>query len=133
MNTIYIILLSLIGFIVSSYLYYSKIHNKRIYCLVGHDCDEVVKSSYGKTLGMENTLIGILYYSMILAYGIFIFLNRNIFKGSIIYYFIVIASIGSVLFSIYLTTVQAFVLKKWCDYCIISSVVSVLMLIALLI
>ncbi|MBS3114230.1 hypothetical protein J4448_03940 [Candidatus Woesearchaeota archaeon] len=43
-----------------------------------------------------------------------------------------IASLGSVLFSIYLTAVQAFVLKKWCEYCIVSSIASVLILIVLI-
>lgn len=133
MTPIYIIFLSLIGFTVSFYLYYTKKHDKKIFCIVGHDCDAVVKSKYGKTFGIENTLFGILYYVLIFAYGIALFLNRNIFKGDIIYHSIVIASFGSVLFSVYLTAVQAFVLKKWCDYCIISSIVSVLILLIFLV
>lgn len=132
MNPIYLILLSSIGFIISFYLYYTKTHNKNIVCLIWHDCNAVVKSKYGKTFGIENTIFGILYYVLIFAYGIAIFLNRNIFKYNIIYYSIVIASIGSVLFSIYLTAVQAFVLKKWCDYCIISSITSLLILLVLI-
>lgn len=131
MNHAYLIILSLIGIVVSFYLYYSKTYNKKIHCFLGHECDAVVKSKYGKTFGMENTIFGILYYALILAYGIAIFLNQNIFKENIIYYSVVIASIGSVLFSIYLTGVQAFVLKKWCDYCIVSSIVSVLILLVI--
>ena len=132
MNPIYLILLSLIGFSVSAYLYYTKTYDKKIYCIVGQDCDAVVKSKYGQTFGIENTLFGILYYVMIFVYAILLFLNRNIFKGSIIYYFVVSASIGSVLFSMYLVGVQALVLKKWCDYCIISTIVSVLILLMLI-
>lgn len=135
-------LLSFIGLLVSWYLYYSKTHDKRIYCLMGHDCEEVVRSKYGKTFGIENTLIGMLYYLLIFVYGILLigieqpvlaFLNRNIFIGKLVYYLIVGAGIGSVGFSVYLTAVQAFVLKKWCDYCIISSIVSVLILVVLVI
>ena len=132
MNLIYIIFLSVIGFIVSFYLYYSKIHHKKIYCPIGHDCDAVVKSKYGKTFGIENTIPGMLYYAIVFFYGIALFFNRNIFKDNLIYYFIVSISFVSVLFSIYLTLVQAFVLKKWCDYCIISSMISVLILVVLL-
>ena len=132
MNNIYLISLSLVGIMVTYYLYYSKTHDKKIYCLICHDCDEVVKSKYGKTFGIENTLFGILYYGLILVYGTAIFLNRNIFKENILYYFIVISSIVSVLFSIYLILVQAFALKKWCDYCIVSSIVSILILLVLL-
>lgn len=133
MNHSYLIILSLIGFAVSFYIYYSKKYNKTLYCPIGKDCDAVVKSKYGKTFGIENTVPGMLYYLLIFTYGIAMFLNRNIFKGSNIYYFVVIASFGSVLFSIYLTAVQAFVLKKWCEYCIVSSIASVLILFILII
>lgn len=128
MNPLYLIILSLIGFAVSFYIYYSKKYDKPMYCAIGKDCDAVVKSEYGKTFGIENTVPGMMYYALIFIYGFGIFLNRNIFKGDIIYYFVVGASIVSVLFSVYLTAVQAFVLKKWCEYCIVSSIVSVLIL-----
>lgn len=128
---IYLLTLSLIGFGISAYLYYNKIRNKQIYCIIGEDCDAVVKSEYGKTFGVENTIPGMMYYILIFAYGTFALLNQNIFKGGLIYYFIVSASIGSVLFSVYLTAVQAFVLKKWCEYCVVSSIVSVLIFVVL--
>ena len=131
-NPIYLIVLSLIGFAVSFYIYYSKKSSKPMMCIIGENCDEVVKSKYGKTLGVENTIPGMAYYAMIFAFGLASIFNRNIFKGSIIYYSIVSASIASVLFAIYLTMVQAFFLKKWCEYCIVSSISSMLILIVLI-
>ena len=131
MNPAYLIILSIIGFAVSFYIFYTKKTNKQMYCVVGKGCDDVVKSKYGKTFGIENTLFGMLYYAMIFAYGLSFILNRNLFKDITVYYFIVSASAASVLYSAYLTCVQAFVLKKWCDYCIISSITSVLILIVL--
>ena len=133
MNPLYLIFLSLVGFAVSFYIYYSKKYDKPMYCPIGKDCDEVVKSAYGKTFGIGNTVPGMLYYFLIFVCGISIVLNQNIFKYNIIYYFIVSASIVSVLFSIYLILVQAFVLKKWCEYCIVSSIASVLILLILVI
>ena len=132
MKEIYLIILSLIGFAPSFYIYYSKSNNKKLHCILGENCDAVVKSRYGKTFGIENTVPGMLYYILIFVYGIAIFLNRNLFKGDIIYYVIVSASLGSVLFSIYLAGVQAFVLKKWCEYCIISTIASMLILFILI-
>ena len=132
MNPFYLIILSVIGFAASFYIYHSKKYNKTLYCPIGKDCDAVVKSKYGKTFGVENTVPGMLYHVLIFIYGIDMILNRNIFKYNIIYYSLVIASIGSVLFSVYLTAVQAFVLKKWCEYCIVSSIASVLILIILI-
>ena len=133
MNPASLIILSIIGFAVSFYIYYSKKYNKHMYCIIGKDCDEVVNSKYGKTFGMENTIPGMLYYVLIFIYGIAIISNRNIFKDNTIYYSIVGASIASVLFSVYLAGVQAFVLKKWCEYCIISSISSILILIVLIV
>jgi len=131
MNPAYLIVLSIVGFSVSFYIYYTKKYNKKLYCVMGQNCDEVVKSKYGKTFGIENTIPGMSYYVLVFIYGSSLLLNRNVFKENIIYYFIVIASIGSVLFSAYLAAVQAFVLKKWCEYCIVSSIASLLILIVL--
>ena len=133
MKEIFLIILSVMGFAVSFYIYHSKKHNKTMYCPIGKDCDAVVKSKYGKTFGIENTIPGMLYYGLILIYSIMLLANRNIFKEDIVYYFIVGASLASVVFSVYLTGVQAFVLKKWCEYCIISSIASALILTLLLV
>ena len=133
MNPAYLLPLSLAGFLVSFYINYSKIRNKPLVCHIGQDCDAVVKSKYGKTFGVENTIHGMMYYILVFSYGAISLLNRNIFKGSLVYYFVVGASIASVLFSAYLIIVQAFVLKKWCEYCMVSSICSLLILIALVI
>ena len=77
MNPLYLILLSLIGFSVSFYIYYSKKYNKRLYCPIGHSCDVVVKSKYGKTFGIENTIPGMAYYALIFIYGISVAINRK--------------------------------------------------------
>ena len=132
MKEILLMILSAIGFSVSFYIYYSKKHDRTLYCPVGGNCDAVVKSKYGKTFGVENTIPGMLYFILIFIYAISMLMNQNIFKGNLVYYFIVGASAGSVLFSAYLAGVQAFVLKKWCDYCITSSTASVLILILLI-
>ena len=132
MNPAYLILLSFIGFCVSFYLYYSKTLNKKLYCVIGESCDEVVKSKWGKTFGIENTLPGMFYYALIFFYGVAMLTNQYIFKLSIVYYSIVSISIMTVLFSAYLVIIQAFVLKKWCEYCIVSSISSVIILLVLI-
>ena len=132
MNPLYLIILASIGFGVSFYIFYTKKNDKPMHCVIGQDCDAVVKSKYGKTFGVENTIPGMLYYTLIFAYGIALLSNRNLFKPDIVYYSIVIASIASVLFSVYLIAVQAFVLKKWCEYCIVSSAASLAILLILI-
>ena len=128
MKEIILIILSIIGFAVSFYIFYSKKYDKPMYCIIGKDCDAVVRSEYGKTFGIENTVPGMLYYLMILLYAIILLINRNLFKWTIIYYFVVSSSIASVLFSLYLVYIQKFVLKKWCIYCIVSTIASIFIL-----
>ncbi len=133
MNETYLIILSIIGFAVSFYIFYTKILNKKMVCYIGKDCDAVVKSKYGKTFGIENTVPGMAYYVLIFLYAAAMLMNPNLFKGTIIYYLIVSASIGSVAFSVYLAGVQAFILKRWCEYCIVSTIASIIILIVLVV
>lgn len=128
MKEVYLIILSLIGFAVSFYIFYSKKYDKPMYCPIGRDCDAVVRSKYGETFGIENTIPGMAYYALIFVYAVGMLLNRNIFKEVLIYYFIVGISVASVLFSLYLAYVQKFILKKWCIYCIISTIASIMIL-----
>ena len=128
-----LILFSLVGFFISLYIYAVKKRGLALYCIVGKNCDEVIKSRYGKAFGIENTILGMIYYAGIFAYAISILLYGNLFKEVTVYYFVVIASICAAVFSIYLTWVQMFVLKKWCEYCIVSSLCSVLILAVLVV
>lgn len=127
MKEIALMIFAFIGFVVSAYIFYSKKFDKHLYCPIGQDCDAVVRSKYGKTFGVENTIPGMLYYALIFAYGFL--LNRNVFIAMPVYYFIVGISIASVLFSLYLAYVQKFILKKWCIYCIVSTIVSIIILV----
>ena len=132
MKETYLIAFSLLGFIVSFYIFYSKKYNKPLYCPIGKNCDDVVKSKYGKTFGIENTIPGMGFHILIFIYASAKILNRNLFKENIIYYLIVSASVASVLFLIYLVYIQKFVLRKWCIYCIVSTIASILILWGLL-
>ena len=126
MKEIALMALAFIGFSVSFYIFYSKKYGKPLYCFSKAECDAVVRSKYGKTFGFENTIPGMVYYIAIFAYGIL--LNRNVFIAMPVYYVIVGISIASVLFSLYLVYVQKFILKKWCVYCLISTVASIIIL-----
>ena len=133
MKEIILVIPGLIGFFISSYILYSKKTSTPLICPAKQGCNEVVNSKYGKMFGFENTYIGIVFYLVIIMYGASEFFNRNLFKQDIIYHSLVGASILSVLFSIYLTFVQAFVLKKWCYYCLASALMSILILIILVV
>ena len=54
MKNIILIILSLVGFAVSYYIFYSKKYNKPLYCPIGETCDDVVRSRSGRTFGIES-------------------------------------------------------------------------------
>ena len=132
MNSIILIIFGSIGLLVTAYILYSKKTNTPMIC-PNTGCNDVVNSKYGKSFGFENTYVGIIFYIMILTCGMLQLSDRNVFKEDIVYYSVVGISIVSVLFSLYLTGVQAFVLKRWCYYCLASTACSIIILITLVV
>ncbi len=108
--------LSFIGLAISLYLLYGQKADKKLVCLIGHDCDEVVKSAYGKTFGFENTIIGVVYYGGMLIVSLFSLPLPSLLLA-------IPAALAGI-FSVYLIYVQAFVMRKWCDYCVLSAFLS---------
>ena len=120
MEHIYLIPLSLLGVIVSYYIFHKKTKKQVLVCMVGENCDDVVRSKYGKTFGLENSIGGILYYGLVLIAT----LAQQYAAVAIPHTLRLIVSGGAVAFSLYLTYVQFGVLKKWCEYCIVSALVT---------
>ena len=89
-------------------------------CLVGSDCDTVIQSEYSRFFGMPLELLGLIYYALIgISYGIFLAVPS--FNFPLLVFSILIFSIAAFLFSLYLTFIQAFVLHRWCTWCLISA------------
>ena len=90
----------------------------------GETCDRVVKTKYGKTFGIENTILGMLYYGAVFLASLGQEFYTVFFTSMPLYWIKVIVSGGAALFSVYLTYVQFGILKKWCEYCIASAIIS---------
>lgn len=109
--------LSALGLIISLYLLYVKLRNKKLICFLGEDCDAVVKSKYGYLFKVPNEVLGVLYYaSMIMG---------MIFAINIL--FLQIAAILALTASLMLVVIQAFFLKKWCEWCISTAFINLLL------
>ncbi len=116
------VILGIIGVWVSSYIYYKKQHKQPLVCnIIGDDCSKVVNSKYGKTFGIENTILGALYYGGVAIYGVL--LSFGLFE--FLSFFVFIASGFGFLFSLYLLYVQIYVIKEYCQYCLLSALLSV--------
>jgi uncharacterized membrane protein len=111
-----IFILGLVGFLISSYLFFIGTRNNSPVCLSNSGCDFVLKSNYSKFLGLSVALWGVLYFSSILILNYFE-KYKNLLK--------IIASLGF-LFALYLIYIQSFVLKSFCFYCLIADISTIL-------
>ena len=122
---IWLLILSILGFSISYYIWNKNKKNEKLVCFINGECDKVVKSKYGKIFGFDNAIMGMLYYVFIFAIGLAQFLFPEFFALSFVVLGKIVISGGSVLFSVYLTFIQLGILKKKCEYCIASAVISV--------
>lgn len=107
------VFLSIIGVVVSSYLLYTKYSGGQYVCGIS-SCDNVNTSQYSIFMGLPVSSWGVMFY-----YIIFILLLKENIK--IVYYF----SLIGLLFSAYLTYLEIFVIRSWCQWCVLSAWITV--------
>jgi len=122
-NSVFIIFLGIGGLILSSYILYVKLCDKPMICPTGSNCSKVIYSEYAKFFGIPLEYLGILYYAFIaLLYSVLVFYPGLV--PEVITFGTFIITSGAFLFSLYLTSIQAFALKQWCMWCLLSAVFS---------
>ena len=119
-----IIFLAFVGYLIAAYIRHHKKNSKeRLVCPLKANCDEVIHSDYSKFLGFSVEILGMSYYGFVaVAYGLFVIFPITTISPIVF----IVHSISAVafLFSIYLTLVQAFAIKNWCTWCLISASIS---------
>ena len=126
-----IVLLALVGLFVALYLLlYSLGFYGQLLCGAG-SCDTVQTSKYARFLGQPVSLWGTLWYVSVLGLA-FLALgplaDRPSPGRSVVRLLALFASAG-LLFSIYLTAVELFVIHAICMWCVISAVLTLLIFI----
>lgn len=118
-----IILISILGLIISIYAKYvkrKKLNNAkyRPLCDISNSisCSAVLTSKYNKLLKIQNTILGILFYIIIIALAIIQEYNS-----------IFILSLLAFLFSLILAYIQFFKIKKFCFVCTLSYIINLLL------
>lgn len=116
------LILAVIGIGVSGYLAYTKISGAEIACIEGvTNCEVVNNSIYAFIGGIYVGYIGLAGYLAIL---LALLLEDRI---SLLRQWGRLALAGitffGFLFSGYLTSIEAFVLREWCQWCVISAIV----------
>src|SRR3989344_4777040 len=128
----FIVFASAGGFGTAFYIFYTKRYRKQLVCPVGSDCNAVINSRYSIFLGIALEYWGMFYYAVIaVSYGALIF--APFFFNGIFLAGLLLASAGAFLFSLYLLFAQAFLLRQWCIWCILSAMLSIVIFIASLV
>lgn len=111
---------SLGGFLLSLTIYHKKHRHEKLACPIGGKCASVMASEYARFFGIPLELIGIFYYGIIFVSYTTLFLFGN---GDVpLFSFLLFGfTISALLFSVYLTFIQAFTLKQWCTLCLTSA------------
>jgi uncharacterized membrane protein len=122
---IVIIVLSLSGFSLAYYIHHKKNKQAPLVCPLNGSCDDVIHSNYSHFFGIPLERIGIGYYAVTALVYLGLLLSIIPYTP-FISFCVTIISLGALLFSMYLIGVQAFVLRKWCTWCIFSAIFSTL-------
>lgn len=126
-------ILAVVGLLDSWYIFYKKQKKEKLLCFVspimarlapkrggGQDCNEVVNSKYSHIYGVPNEVLGIIFYFSILGIVGLVTIGITELHGISLMAVIHLTAFFALLLSIFLTAIQAFVLKAWCEYCLIA-------------
>lgn len=125
MIIVYVLIMvaALVGLSITVNIYKQKHEKKPLVCPFGADCHSVVTSQFSSFLGIGLEVYGAIYYGgVVAAYAALLLYPALVTPWTM--FFLTGATIGAFLFSLYLTFVQAFLLKSWCSWCLMSAGVS---------
>lgn len=121
---IILIVFVIIGFADATYLTVEHYQNIIPPCTIG-GCELVLTSQYAKVIGIPVSLLGAIYYFVILI-SLFIFIDT---KKEIYLRMPLLISIFGLIASIWFSYLQIFVIKAFCPYCAVSGSVSLVIFI----
>ena len=121
------IALAILGMANAGYLAYAHRRRVPLICPLDHDCGAVTESGWARVAGIRNELLGVFFYAAALGFALTpLFLPDNAVSIKIASIFFTGAGL---IFSVFLTFLQAFVIKQYCFYCLISALITMLLFI----
>lgn len=122
-----ILLLSVLGIAVSIYLSWTYLSGSHIACTT-HGCEAVRSSSYSTLFGIPQPIYGIIFYLVVGFLALIYQSTEKLFTIGIKRLIIITSTFGF-LYSVYLTSLEAFVIRAYCDWCLVSAGISTLIFI----
>jgi uncharacterized membrane protein len=116
--------LALLGFVDATFLTIKHLSGEVPPCVL-QGCQVVTTSKYSEIANVPIALLGMInYFVIMLASVLGITTRKEIIKKFLAWY----VSAGFI-FSLYLISLQYFILGAWCVYCVASAIVSILLFI----
>jgi uncharacterized membrane protein len=115
-------LLSLLGLLLSAYLYLYKIGRIGTLACGSGECETVQTSQYSRFLGVEVALIGLVGYALLLGVALVALQPAYATSRGPVRLLALLAG-GGVLFTGYLTYLELFVLHAICRWCVGSAAI----------
>lgn len=120
------VVLSLAGFSIAAVIAHHKAAKKPLVCPLSTRCDLVTESAHSRFMGIHNEHLGLLYYALVAVLFVV-----SIFAPSLLGVFTPLALVAlpavGCMFSVYLTLLQAFVIRQWCMWCLGSAAVATML------
>jgi len=117
---LYSLILAFLGFIDSAYL--TVLHYKNVIppCSVLNGCEKVLTSQFSVIGPFPLAFFGVIFYLSVIGICLFILLENK--KEFVKIYHLAVNT--GFLISVALFLIQAFILKAYCQFCILSEVIS---------
>lgn len=129
LNRMVLAILGLLGFMVAVYMWaYAAGLTGPVLCSVG-DCEAVQNSEYARIAGIPVAAFGVFGYLALLVTALG-GLQPAFGRSRVIPALLLAGGMLGLLFSGYLTYLEAFVIYAWCQWCISSAVIMVLAFLA---
>jgi uncharacterized membrane protein len=112
---------SFIGMVDAFYLTMKRSNAAAIPCHITHGCSDVLTSKYSVIAGIPLSAIGLGFYLMVFSLAVITIFDDSKMSNRLplraIFYF---SGVGLII-SALLVGIQAFVLKAFCEYCLLSA------------
>lgn len=129
-NKLYVVaaILSLLGLADALYLTIEHLTGQSVRCTIISGCSEVLSSSYAEVLGVPLAMIGAAAYFSVFSLAILAAFGYRI-AGTLLKLLVVVMF----LVSLWLIYLQAFVIRQFCQYCLLSAAITTALLVTMFI
>lgn len=115
-----LVILGLFGFSLAYYIFHKKHKKQPLVCPLQSKCELVTHSDYSKIFGIPVEILGMLYYASVVVLHVVALAAPSVINFGMVRASLILSA-AAFLFSLYLVSIQAFVLKQWCTWCLFSA------------